>query len=117
MFCPVVDDYYKGMATAVTFHDDLLWDVMSARELREKLAAYYRGQRFVTVAPFRDEGFLESNWGANTNNLEITVSGNDGQTIVTARFDNLGKGASGAAVQSMNIMLGCRRGRDSIRKM
>ena len=105
VFCPVVDDYYKGMATAVTFHNDLLWDVMSARELREKLAAYYRGQRFVTVAPFRDEGYLESNWGANTNNLEITVSGGDGQTVVTARFDNLGKGASGAAVQSMNIML------------
>jgi len=49
---------------------------------------------------------LESNWGAGGDNMELTVSGNGEMTIVTARFDNLGKGASGAAVQNMCIMLG-----------
>ena len=60
----------------------------------------------MTVAPELGSGMLASNWGENTNMLELTVSGNDELTIVTARFDNLGKGASGAAVQNMNIMLG-----------
>jgi N-acetyl-gamma-glutamyl-phosphate reductase len=80
------------------------------RRILEKLAGYYAGQKFVRVASELGSGYLNSNWGAGTNFLEITVSGSDGeggeQTIVTARFDNLGKGASGSAVQNMNIMLG-----------
>ncbi len=51
-------------------------------------------------------GYLNANWGAGTNSLEITVSGTDDEILVTARFDNLGKGASGSAVQNMNLMLG-----------
>ena len=106
IFCPIIDDYYKGMATSVTLHNDMLIGSPTAEGIRQKLAQYYAGQHFVTVAPELGSGFLHSNWGAGTNNLEITVSGNDTQTVVTSRFDNLGKGASGAAVQNMNIMLG-----------
>lgn len=106
IFVPVVDDYDKGMATTIMLHNALLGGKQTAQSIREALAAYYKGQRFVSVAPELGSGYLNSNWGTGTNSLEITVSGTDDETIVTARFDNLGKGASGAAVQNMNIMLG-----------
>jgi len=106
VFCPVVDDYYSGMATTITLHNDMLNGKPTAGDIRREFAEYYKGERFVTVAQELGRGMLESNWGVNTNMLEITVSGNDELTMVTARFDNLGKGASGAAVQNMNIMLG-----------
>jgi N-acetyl-gamma-glutamyl-phosphate reductase len=106
VFCPAVGDYYCGIATTIALHNDLLAGCPTAADIRKELAGYYAGERFVTVRAELGSGMLESNWGAGTNGLEITVSGNDGQTIVTSRFDNLGKGASGAAVQNMNIMLG-----------
>lgn len=106
IFCPVVDDYYRGMATTITLHNASLCGGQTAERVRGALSDYYAAARFVTVAPKLGEGTLESNWGAGTNALELTVSGNDTLTMITARFDNLGKGASGAAVQNMNIMLG-----------
>jgi len=106
VFCPVVDDYYCGIAVTITLHNDLLAGRPSAEDIRRTLADYYEGERFATVAQALGSGMLESNWGVGTNELELTVSGNDASTIVTARFDNLGKGASGAAVQNMDIMLG-----------
>jgi len=106
VFCPIVDDYYCGIATTITLHNSLLKGAPAAAEIRRRLSEYYADERFVTVAPELGNGTLESNWGAGTNLLELTVSGNGDLTIVTARFDNLGKGASGAAVQNMNIMLG-----------
>ena len=105
VFCPFVSDYYKGMATNITLHNDLLLKPMTAESIRNILAEYYAGQNYVSVAPDLGSGTLYSNWGVGTNNLELTVSGNDAHTLVTARFDNLGKGASGAAVQNMEIML------------
>ncbi|MCL2126599.1 MAG: N-acetyl-gamma-glutamyl-phosphate reductase, partial [Oscillospiraceae bacterium] len=105
IFCPFVDDYYKGMATTVALHNDMLLKPMTAEGIRQSLAGYYAGQRYVTVAPDLGSGTLYCNWGAGTNDLEITVSGSDAQTLITARFDNLGKGASGAAVQNMELML------------
>ena len=105
IFCPIVDDYYKGMATTIALHNDLLSKPMAASGIRQQLAEYYAGQRYVTVAPELGNGTLYCNWGAGTNDLELTVCGNDAQTTITARFDNLGKGASGAAVQNMEIML------------
>jgi len=106
VFCPIVDDYYNGMATTVMIHNDTLTGKHSAKGIMRNLTDYYSGEPFVSVAPELGNGMLESNWGIGTDTLELTVSGNDKLTIVTARFDNLGKGASGAAVQNMNIMLG-----------
>ena len=110
VFSPIVDDYYCGMATTVAVTPEMclgkLSSCFSAEKIKDALASYYAGQKFVTVSPDLGQGMLNANFGIATNNLEITVSGNDGQAIVTARFDNLGKGASGAAVQNMNIMLG-----------
>ena len=106
VFCPIVDDYYSGISTTISLHNDMLAGKPGAEEIRARLAEYYSGETYVCVTPELGNGMLESNWGVSTNDLEITVSGNDELTIVTARFDNLGKGASGAAVQNMEIMLG-----------
>jgi len=106
LFCPIVDDYYNGLATTVTLHNNSLVGNPTAEKVHQVLTEHYKGQKFVTVAPELGSGTLECNWGADTDNMEITVSGNNEQTIITARFDNLGKGAAGAAVQNMNIMLG-----------
>ena len=107
VFMPVVDDYYKGMATTIMLQNRLLPGQPSAEEICTKLADYYRDEHFVSVVPFgENDSKLYANKLAGTNRLEIVVCGHEEQTTVTAVFDNLGKGASGAAVQNMNIMLG-----------
>ena len=107
VFMPVVDDYYKGMATTIMLQNRLLPGQPSAEEICAKLADYYRDEHFVSVVPFgENDSKLYANKLAGTNRLEIVVCGHEKQTTVTALFDNLGKGASGAAVQNMNIMLG-----------
>ena len=107
VFCPIVDDYYSGMATVVMLHNALLPGRPGAEDICEMLSRYYEDSQVVTVAPFDRAGsFLAANHLAGTDRMELTVSGHEGQTRVTARFDNLGKGASGAAVQNMNLMLG-----------
>lgn len=105
VFVPVVDDYYKGMATTVMLHTSQVKGVTSLHQVWETYAAHYAGQRMVQVAP---EGAAKLYAGvkAGDNDLTIVVAGNDQAFTVTALFDNLGKGASGAAVQNMNIMLG-----------
>ena len=109
VFCPIVDDYYSGMATALMLHNRLLKGQPTAEDVCEILARYYEVETLVTVAPFDREGsFLAANALAGTDRMEISVSGHEGQTLIVARFDNLGKGASGAAVQNMNLMLGFR---------
>ena len=85
---------------------DQLKGVTTVEEVRQKLADYYAGQKMVTVATSVDTGKLYGNAKSGKDTLEIIVAGNDEQFTVTALFDNLGKGASGAAVQNMNIMLG-----------
>ena len=105
VFCPVVDDYYAGIALTISLHNDMIIGSPSASDILERLEKYYEGEKYVFVAPELGSGTLESNWGAGEDFLELTVSGNDDVTIITARFDNLGKGASGAAVQNMEIML------------
>ena len=107
VFMPVVDDYYKGMATTIMLQNRLLPGQPSAEEICAKLADYYRDEHFVSVVLFgENDSKLYANKVAGTNRLEIVVCGHEEQTTVTALFDNLGKGASGAAVQNMNIMLG-----------
>lgn len=107
VFCPIVDDYYKGMATTVSLHNSLLAGGMTARAVWETLADHYRDQALVKVAPFGwDQSMIAANTMAGKDTLTLIVNGNDTHTTVTALFDNLGKGASGAAVQNMNLMLG-----------
>ena len=111
VFVPVVEDFYKGMATTILLQSALLAKPVTGQELQDALAEYYAGQRFVSVAPYGgDEPVLFASALAGTNRLRLVVAGNDGQITVTALFDNLGKGASGAAVQNMNLVLGFDEG-------
>ncbi len=107
LFCPVVDDYYKGMATTVMLPHGLLKAGTSAHDIYDALAAHYAEEKLVHVAPFGwDEPMIDANAMAGRDSLLLIVNGGEEQTIVTALFDNLGKGASGAAVQNMNLALG-----------
>ena len=109
VFLPVVDDYYKGMATTIMLHSDLLPGHPTAAQVHERLAEYYAGEKLVTVAPISyadTEKMIAANTLAGTNRMELIVCGGEERITVTALFDNLGKGASGAAVQNMNILLG-----------
>ena len=109
VFVPIVDDYYKGMATTVSLHRSQLRAVPGLHALWRAYEDYYAGQKLVHVAPDPAEqpvAKLYANAMAGRNDLQIVVSGNDEAFTVTALFDNLGKGASGAAVHNMNIVLG-----------
>jgi N-acetyl-gamma-glutamyl-phosphate reductase len=107
VFLPVVDDYYRGMATTIMLQNRLLNGNPTAEQICQKLQDYYKDEHFVSVVPFgENDPKLYANALAGTNYLKIVVCGTEEQTTVTALFDNLGKGASGAAVQNMNICLG-----------
>lgn len=101
VFSPILGDFYAGMATSVLlpgFDAKLVWQC---------LADHYAGERIVTVAPFGgDENVVYASTLAGKDTMRIQVTGHENQTMVTAIFDNLGKGASGAAIQNMNILLG-----------
>ena len=111
VFNPYVCDYFQGMTVTVGLHARLLSKKVTAHNVWEMFAAHYDGCRFVKVAGFMGEGVLEepfipANTLAGTNMMQIFVYGNDDRIMLTSRFDNLGKGASGAAVQCLNSMLG-----------
>ena len=107
VFCPVVDDYYKGMETVVMLHNRLLPGCPSARQVHQALDGYYAGEPLVRLAPFGEQpGALAANAMAGRDDLVLYVCGGQERTAILAVLDNLGKGASGAAVQNMNLMLG-----------
>lgn len=107
VFCPVVDNYYKGMAVTIMLQNRLLNLKGGAEEIHKCLDEYYKGQKLIHVAPFGwQEPMIAAGEMAGKDSLRLIVCGHEGQTMITALFDNLGKGASGAAVQNMNIMLG-----------
>ena len=110
-FSPIVADFYCGMAVSVPLFSRLLQKKLSAKEMQEFFAEYYSGQYIIKVLPFLGEGvlkngFLPANALADLDSMQIIVSGSEDKIMLTSRFDNLGKGASGAAVQCMNIMTG-----------
>ena len=108
IFMPMICDFPQGMVVTVPLYLDMLRGVQTLDSLRTAYREFYAGARFVTVRP--DDapacGFIGSNNLAGTNDLQIFVCGNEEQVMLASRLDNLGKGASGAAVQNMNIMLG-----------
>ena len=101
VFSPILGDFYEGMATSVMLPG------FNAQQVWESLRDHYAGQRIVTVAPLGgDESVIYASTLAGKDSMRIIVTGHEDQTVVTALFDNLGKGASGAAIQNMNILLG-----------
>ena len=106
VFCPIVNDYYKGMAVTVMINNSMLSKKVTAENIHEIIGEHYKDEKLINVHPFGYDGMISANTFAGKDSLEIIVNGHEDQTIVTALFDNLGKGASGAAVQNMNLMLG-----------
>lgn len=109
MFTPIINDFYNGMIVVIPLQSRLLSKRTNRDAVLEVLARHYENANFIKVIPNNDDIstlFLAANTLADTNNMEIRVLGNDEQILLVARLDNLGKGASGAAVQCMNIMLG-----------
>ena len=108
LFMPMICDFPQGMVVTVPLYLESLAGHQTLESLRALYRDFYAGARFVTVRP--DDapacGFIGSSNLAGTNDLQIFVCGNEEQAMLCARLDNLGKGASGAAVQNMNLMLG-----------
>ena len=105
VFNPYVCDYYCGMTVNVPLFADLLVKKTAAADIRALLAEHYAESAFISVGE-EESGYISANTLNETNRMEILVNGNDERILLTARFDNLGKGASGAAIQNMNIALG-----------
>lgn len=109
---PAVANFRQGMLVQLPLHLDELPGKPAAQDLRHALVAHYEGSEWVTVEPATADGKLDAAALRDTNKLELRVYANDGSTdgfqhaVVVARLDNLGKGASGAAVQNLKLMLG-----------
>ncbi len=109
-FDPLVCDYFSGMVVSLPLFTRMLTKKFSVDDVRKALADFYgeNGSYFVKVMPEGEpqDGFIGANNLSGTNMMELFVNGNDERMIICSRLDNLGKGASGAAVQCLNIMMG-----------
>ena len=104
IFCPIVADYDRGMEVTVPiFAKDIKCDIEGIKEIYDKT---YTGKVVRLATENTEEGFLSANSMRGKDSMELFVYGNKDRIILVSRFDNLGKGASGAAIQNMNILLG-----------
>jgi len=111
VFAPTVVNVYAGEIISIPLVPACLKKPLSAADIRKMLADYYAGEKFIKVMPYPADDYLKNGFLTftdcnDTNNLEIFVFGSEDRVLVSARYDNLGKGASGVAVQNMNIVLG-----------
>ncbi len=106
VFNPIVSDYYCGMAVSVPIYTKLLNKQISAEELYTFFSDYYKNSEFITVHKAPESGFLSPMGLEGTNKMEIHICGNADRVTITSVFDNLGKGASSAAIENMNIAMG-----------
>lgn len=106
IFMPTVCDFYSGMQVTVPLYSSMLKGKPTLEEVHAMFAEKYAGQKMVKVRPIVKEGLIPSNGMVGRDDMEIIIAGNDERILVISQFDNLGKGASGAAMQCMNIMLG-----------
>ncbi|MGE0622809.1 MAG: N-acetyl-gamma-glutamyl-phosphate reductase [Pseudomonadales bacterium] len=111
LFSPMVANYYRGMLIEVPLHAAQLSRKTSGEALASLLAERYADEPFVEVLGFQpeaatDNGYLNATETNGSNRIQLMVFGNEAQFLLVARYDNLGKGASGAAVQNLNLMLG-----------
>lgn len=104
VFCPVVADYYSGMETVVSlFSEDIHG---SMEEIKAVYRSTYQSPMIRFLEDASEAGFLSGNGLSGRDDLEITVQGNEERILLVSRFDNLGKGACGAAIQNMNLVMG-----------
>lgn len=103
-FCPVVADFYSGMEVTVTlFKKDIKANIANLKQIYKN---YYTGKLVHFEDTADESGFLSAAALSGRDDMQLCVFGNDDRIILTARYDNLGKGASGAAIQNMNILMG-----------
>ena len=111
IFTPIVGPFYKGLAVTTYFTPGQLAKRATPQDVQRILAEYYADEAFVRVAPFNadenlDSGFFDVQANNDTNRVDLFVFGNEERFVTVARLDNLGKGASGAAIQCMNLNIG-----------
>ncbi len=111
LFSPIIDDYYSGMVVTVQLYADMLSKKETPESLLAYYAEYYRNEKFIRVSTPEDavaaSGFIAGNGLSGWDGLKLYVTGNEERIVVISQFDNLGKGASGAAIQCLNAHLGC----------
>ncbi len=111
IFFPTVANFYNGEVISIPFYKRLLSKKMSSKDIFLFYQDYFKGERFVRIMPYPTDavvknGFLTLTQCNGTNMVEIFVFGDEEKMVIASRFDNLGKGSSGAAVQNMNIKIG-----------
>ena len=107
IFCPIVSSYYSGMLVTVALFAEQLSDGNSIDDVRSVLKERYGEGEIVSYCDDADEqGYMSAVRLSGKDSMQISVYGNDSRILLTARYDNLGKGASGAAIQCMNLVLG-----------
>lgn len=111
LFSPIVADYYSGMVVSVPLYTKYLKEYNTPEKLQKFFKDYYAGEKFIKVMDYGEEpgvkNMLAGNGCSGWDGLKIFVTGNDERLVVSSQFDNLGKGASGAAIECLNIVLGC----------
>ena len=105
-FMPIVGDFYSGMEVTIPIFPQMLKDA-GIEDIKNIYKEKYTGPVVYFAEDFDENGFVSANKLRNRDSMEISVSGNEDRILLIARYDNLGKGASGAAVECMNIVLGC----------
>ena len=115
IFMPVVGNFYRGLAVSVPLHLEQLAMGTTSRNVQAVLEQRYAEEAFIRIHPLQDdaalnEGYFDVQASNGSNRVDIFVFANDSQIMLISRLDNLGKGASGAAVQAMNLSLGLDEG-------
>lgn len=106
VFCPVVAPFYSGMEVTVPIFKSMLKDGTTLDDIKNIYKKKYNGPIVSFVDENDEAGFISANAYSDLDSMEIAVFGNEDRIILTARYDNLGKGASGAAIECLNIVLG-----------
>ena len=107
VFCPIVSDFYSGMVMTVPVFASQLAEGKTVADIKAVYASMYQGPMVTYKEAMDESGFLSGAGLSHKDTMEVTVCGNDERILLIARYDNLGKGASGAAVQCLNMVLGC----------
>ena len=107
VFCPIVSDFYSGMVVTVPLFSKDLLDGKTVEDIKNAYKNTYNGEIVEYTDAIDENGFVSANILSFKDNMQVSVLGNEERILLVSRYDNLGKGASGAAIQCLNIVLGC----------
>lgn len=111
LFTPIIADYYSGMVVSIPLYQNMLSGSANIKSIHDFFSNFYANQKFIRIMPLGSETETDNMLGGNCvsgwDGLRIYITGNEDRILLSAQFDNLGKGASGAAIQCLNLMTGC----------